>query len=496
MRRLIPWVLTLLGWLLPALALEPADVVVVYNADSVLSTRSARRYALLRNIPPRQLVALSGLAGGTISRADYEQKIVEPLLAVAKERGWSWPAAEASAGKRILAMLLMPDIPLAIAAEPRPQGAPAPRRMEEDHAAVDSELMVLGGRFPARGMLLNPCYDKTISLGADRPRIMAVCRIDGPDAACISRMIEDPVEVERQGLWGWVVVDSGGPYKQGNDWMAEIATQAQLVGQPLFHDKAGATLADAFPLMPDTAVYFGWYTHMADGPFRPEAGGGFRFARGAVALHLHSFSATSVKDAKVWVGALLSRGAAVTAGNVHEPYLPPSLHFDIFYNRLRKGHCVAEAALMASPVASWQGIVLGDPLYRPFAAMGSGGANNAFADWWRLRRVHGDCLPALHQAVREREAGADGALFAEMFAWHCVANKQTAEAAEAFAVACGRYTEFRDRLRAAISAATVLAADKKQERARSLLRPWLQAGLTSPYLPAIKHHYRAIGGGK
>ncbi len=486
MRVLLFCILASMLLMAPAGALEPEDVVVVYHADSVLSTESARRYAAKRHIPPAQVVALAGLGGtGDISRMDFVQKLCLPLLQLGQERGWRWPAAATGGSKRIKAMVLMPDIPLRVGGSAGSKDA---------HAAVDSELMLLGASFPTAGMLPNPCYNKNLSLSREHPPVMAVCRIDGPDAACVQRMIDDPVRVEAQGLWGWVVIDQGGPYKEGDDWMAEAAMQARLMEQPVFHETSRRTLAEAFPLMQDTAVYLGWYTGSPNGPFNAGTPGGFRFAPGAVAIHLHSFSATSVKNTQVWVAALLSRGAAVTAGNVNEPYLNPSLHFDVFYNRLVKGASVAEAALMATPVLSWQSIVLGDPLYRPFAAMGSTRAANSFVTWKKICREHGEDLPALKRAVRVRERTAEGAALAEMLGWYCEQRQQPKEAYEAFATACGLYRDLRDRTRTAILAATALAADKKLERAQRMLLPWLEAGQGSPYLPALRESYKAVGG--
>ncbi len=483
--------------LLSAWALQPSQVVVVYNASSKLSRETAQRYAQLRHIPQDQLVGLEDVRGGHITRLDFEEKVRMPLLAEGRRKGWMWPSGYTKGShKRIHAMVLMPDLPLGIRPAPRKKGEPAPDASKAQHAAVDSELMVLGANLPSAGMLGNPCYGKNISLGFDTPPVMAVCRIDGPDAASISRMIEDPLRVEKQGLWGWSVVDQGGPYKEADEWLAEVAKLARAAGQPLFHETSKATLAEAFPLMTDTAVYFGWYTHPANGPFRRDAGGDFRFAPGAVAVHLHSNSASSVKDAKYWAPALLSRGAAVTAGNVFEPYLSPTLHFDIFYDRLLKGSCVAEAALMASPVVSWQSIILGDPLYRPFAAMKKETPNHVHAQWRQLYLTLGRDVQALRQAVREREHGPHGAALAEMFAWHCTELGLMEDAAEFFATACGRYTELRDRTRTAIMAATVLAAGGKRERAQQVLSPWLAAGQDSPYLPALQQSLDTISGKK
>ncbi len=481
--------------LLPAQALQPTQVVVVYNADSALSTRAAQRYMQLRRIPAEHMVGLTGVKGGHISRADYEEKVAKTLLFAGHQNGWRWPAGYTQGStKRILAMVLMPDLPLGIQETPRPEGAPAPKPMEVDHAAMDSELMALGGKLPPKGMYNNPCFEKEITLGLEYPPVMAVCRIDGPDEESINRMIDDPARVEKKGLWGWVVVDQGGPHKEGDVWLSRVASQARAAGQPLFYETSKATLAESFPLSTDTAVYFGWYKHPANGPFAAEAAGDFRFAPGAVAVHLHSNSASSVKSTHFWAPALLKRGAAVTAGNVFEPYLGPTLHFDIFYDRLMKGCCVAEAALMASPVVSWQCIILGDPLYRPFAAMKKVRENNVYTEWRRMRQELGEDVQRLLVAVRVRENQPQGAHLAEIFAWYTLERGFLEYAAEFFATACGRYTELRDRTRTAIMAATALAAEGKKERALNVLRPWAEARKPSPYLPAIQQSMDVISG--
>ena len=86
--------------------------------------------------------------------------------------------------------------------------------------------------------------------------------------------------------------------------------------------------------------------------------------------HLHSFSASDFKiPGRGWSSALLEKGADVTVGNEYEPFLGACHRFDIFADRLLDGYTVAEATWMSMPVLSWQGVVFGDPLYRPYARM-------------------------------------------------------------------------------------------------------------------------------
>ena len=61
-------------------------------------------------------------------------------------------------------------------------------------------------------------------------------------------------------------------------------------------------------------------------------------------------------------------------GNVWEPYLSVTQHFDVYVARLLQGYTFIEAAYMASPALSWMNTAVGDPLYRPFQPLPLKGA--------------------------------------------------------------------------------------------------------------------------
>jgi len=118
--------------------------------------------------------------------------------------------------------------------------------------------------------------------------------------------------------------------------------------------------------MNDCALYYGWYAGGVSGPFNDP---GFALTRGAVAVHIHSYSASTLRSATAgWVAPLLSKGAAASLGNVYEPYLQLTAHLDIFNDRLLHGFAFAESAYMSIRVLSWMGVAVGDPLYRPYAS--------------------------------------------------------------------------------------------------------------------------------
>jgi hypothetical protein len=130
---------------------------------------------------------------------------------------------------------------------------------------------------------------------------------------------------------------------------------------------------------------------------------------------LHSYSANTLRSTtNNWCGPLIARGAAATLGNVYEPYLSLTANLDIFQDRLMSGLTLAESAYMSMRALSWMGVVIGDPLYRPYAVW------NQFYDprnrppnpWRRFRSItlsaKGKIIEAvipLHEAARETQNG-------------------------------------------------------------------------------------------
>ena len=491
MIRLLFALLLLLGCY--AHALEPSEVVVVYNADSVLSRRTAETYCRLRSIPESNCMPLYGVARGDISRADYDAKVKFPLMALGKSRGIVWPAGAQGRGRSVRAMVLMPDIPLRIKEEPVNGKLPG-NGIPVNGAALDSELMLLGAEYPLAKHGANPYYGKkSLPPAGERQVVMSVCRIDGPNKECITRMMHDPIAVERSGLWGWTVVDSGGPYKAGDDMMIAVVEACKQRWIPVFHESSKSTLANDFPLMPQTVMYFGWYTNPANGPFCPASKSAFRFAKGALAFHLHSYSATSIYDGKSWVSALLNRGACVTAGNVSEPYLGACINYGVLFDRLMGGLTLAEAALMASPTVSWQCIVLGDPLYRPFSAkLSQAPKDDTYAQWAKLVKLKNYAVHDIESAVKASLSRPHGAHFAEIYAWCCINSDNLQQAEQYLRSAEAHYTPTRDKLRVSLILAAVLNARGESEKAKNIMEEVQKKYGKSPYAAAIQKSAAAI----
>ncbi|QJE97552.1 TIGR03790 family protein [Luteolibacter luteus] len=362
--------------------LDVESVAILYNSSSRDSKSLAEYYAGIRKIPEENLIGLPLPDAEEMSRADFEKLLKAPLVKEYDLRKW-WTRSKSAEGQvvplnsKIRVLVCMRGVPSRVAADPTlpmPKPEDQAAYLQANQAAVDSELALLGMEgLPIKGALNNPYYKVEKSIAETGLPMTLVGRIDSPSLATCERMIRDAVETEKTGLWGMAVIDFSKKFAEspeGDPALENIVRYHREAGIPTMADRFPETLPLNYPLR-DTAIYFGWYDWNVSGPFLNTT---FKFKKGAVAAHLHSFSAAQLRDpAKNWVAPLLTRGAAATLGNVYEPFLQMTHHFDIFEARLMAGYSLVEAAYMALPVLSWQNIVVGDPLYRPFLHLDGSG---------------------------------------------------------------------------------------------------------------------------
>ncbi|QDU18501.1 TIGR03790 family protein [Urbifossiella limnaea] len=390
----------------PALAVEPADVVVVANKTVPESVRVAEHYLAKRKVPAANLVLLDLPAAEDISRADYDSRLAGPLRKALAERkdavkviltvygvplrvGRQDPGADEKAALAKLA----PELDAARKAvealekdkaDPKDVAAAREKRdaldrkrrnlsHDESHAAVDSELMLLWwDRYPLDRWVPNPLYFQ----GSERyrkasPPAVMTCRLDGPTPQTATRLVDDALAVEEKGLTGRVVIDARGirfdpkgkdtghGYAGYDESMRETATLFGKTPLPV-------TLDDKEPVLPagaakGVALYCGWYSHAN---FVDCCG----YERGAIAWHLASSEATTLRrpDSKVWCPNLLKKGVAATLGPVAEPYTVGFPKPAEFFGFLAAGDTLIEAYARSALFCSWMTVLVGDPLYRPF----------------------------------------------------------------------------------------------------------------------------------
>lgn len=391
-----------LAWILAVgIAALPADtpmpeasshpeIAVIYHEQLPESRSVAEHYASKRGIPVDHLISLKPPETEAISRRDYQRKIERPLLHELRRRklmdvtipeyppenptGMPLPVQTTS---RIRYLVVCFGIPLKIQEEPgltEPAVlADLPSRLHKNYAAVDNELAALPLRSltSARaGPLSNRAFNATNSAALNPTNgVLMVTRLDGPTAEIARGLVDKALQAEANGLWGRAYFDFRGlsddsEYKIGDQWIQYAAELSRRIGFDIEINPQPGLFDAAYP-MSHIALYAGWYEPHVSGPFTlPE----INFMAGAFAYHLHSTSAASIRTTnRHWVGPLLARGVTATMGCVYEPYLQFTPNLSIFFNRFLQGFTFGEAAYASLNMLSWQTVIVGDPLYRPFA---------------------------------------------------------------------------------------------------------------------------------
>ena len=493
----------------PALA---ASTIVIYNKAALDSAELARFYAKQRGIASDHIVGLTCSTDEEITREEYDSNIAAPLRETFKARRW-WTLRETPEQQTVVMttsirfVAVIKGMPLKIkpAADPYPgdQSAPGPVSSRNE-ASVDSELAILG-LFSRQisGPLRNLYFQSFKAIGEmDNPVLLLVCRLDAPDAETVRRMIVDSIATEKRGLWGRAYVDGAHEtapgYALGDQWLGEIPVQLHKVGVPVVYDNTPALFPDGYP-MTDCALYYGWRTEKAVGPFaQPE----FRFSRGAVAVHIHSFSAMTLRDPNAfWVAPLLARGAAATLGNVYEPYLQFTAHLNIFNDRLLHGFTFAESAYSSIDVLSWTSVMVGDPLYRPYASwlQLEASADSGKADSWKM--YHDFAVQNFSSAsaqyrslARQAASRARNCPMIEDLGLMEAADGNLPSATSYFGQARTCYSNRDDILRVVIEEADAWKKLGKPKRGIDLVRSTLRIAGDAPAAPLLRNMEQELRG--
>lgn len=357
-----------------------ARVVLLANSADPDSLRVARHYAERRGVPAENIIALPMPLAEAITWREFVTAIWQPLVDELIRAKWinAIPMALVDAvgrkkidvnGHRIAALVVCRGVPLAIGHDPAlyADSLPFTTRGEfrTNAGAVDSELSLLAHpNYPINAFVPNPFFQNDRLSRFDRDKIIQVARLDGPTVEDALALVDRALAAERTGLLGRAYVDIGGIHADGDKWLEATAKLIDMLGYDADVERTPSTL----PLtarIDAPALYFGWYAGDLNGPF---ALPGFQFPAGAIALHIHSFSARTLRSTTAgWTGPLIARGATATIGNVFEPYLQLTHHPDLLLRSLMRGATLVDASYYALPALSWHTVLVGDPLYRPFA---------------------------------------------------------------------------------------------------------------------------------
>ncbi len=410
----------------PGFCLEPDEVLVAANRDVAESVEVARYYCQRRGVPVENIVelAIGAQRSEQISREDYEQLIAGPIRArllgddfagkircVVTTYGMPYKVGgrgslegkeaklkELEGLAEIQRGYLKKIEQLTAGQEEKEREKKAGRtklrlrwlqsridRIEgtETSASVDSELsMVLFGDYelyrwqenrlrkdatrPGASTELSR-MSSSKSNGADTWMVM-VCRLDGPSAGVAKGLVDKAIGAGEQGLRGTAYIDSRGKAGDGkrhspghfDQSLRELATLVRLRTDLEVKEERTEKLFEPGSC-PEAALYCGWYS------LRKYVDA-FDFVDGAIGYHIASLEAVNLRDVNSgqWCASMLADGIAATLGPVAEPYLHSIPEPKEFFLELFDGWCLAEAYYRSKPFNSWQLVLIGDPLYRPF----------------------------------------------------------------------------------------------------------------------------------
>ena len=409
------WVLLLLAAVLcslplPGSALEPNEILVIANKNAARSVGLAHYYMQRRNIPPANLVELWISDKEWCSRKDYEERAVYKIRKHLREK---------DPNNQIRCLVTMYGVPLKI--RPPVMTTQEKKQVEDlsknrkilndrikalddsqkeqadglrkelktvekritvltrndQRASFDSELaLVLRGDYSLSGWIINPFFIGFKNKKLSRETILLVSRLDGPTDKIVKRIIDDSIETERSGLAGSAYFDARWkrPGKNPNPnakidyafYDRSIYAAAQLVAKS---EKMSVVVNEKSDLFkpgecPDAALYCGWYS-------LAKYIDAFTWQKGAVGYHIASSECSTLKqkNSQVWCKRMLESGVAATLGPTSEPYLQAFSVPEIFFWVLLGGRVsLAECYALSKPFWSWQMVLIGDPLYRPFGS--------------------------------------------------------------------------------------------------------------------------------
>ncbi len=361
------------------------------------SVAIARYYMDKREIPATHLVSVALTLNETMSRDEYDNVLKVAIL----------HALDRLSSQRIAAIVLIYGIPLKVdppelsweesellrqdksrldsmAADSLGKNEEIERKKNEllqnidkllktdQRAAVDSELtLVKKGQYNLQGWIKNPYFLGFQGMPSEisKDQVLLVSRLDGPDAATVYRIINDTLQVEKEGLQGKAYFDARWPRPEGvgvlggyqrYDLSLHLAADAVATRMETVVDQREELFAEK--CCSEAALYCGWYSL---GKYIDS----FVWQRGSIGYHLASAECTTLRDknSSVWCLKMLEKGVAATIGPVYEPYIQGFPLPELFFSQLIEGNMsLGEAYLTSLPYLSWQMVLVGDPMYQPF----------------------------------------------------------------------------------------------------------------------------------
>ena len=394
----------------PACCLTADQIAVIANKQQADSIALARFYMDRRRIPADNLITIDIDPAEECRRSDYDDRIAAPVRSFLSKH---------SRQDTIRCLVTMYGVPLKITSPAlSEQGSAAvatltekieESKLAQEHgkeesmldglrgsladiknqiayqtkihdmrAAVDSELSLVLQAHPLAHWLPNP-YFRDLSadfLPFSKEDVLMVSRLDGPSPNLVKRIITDSLAAERDGLHGSAFFDARWPDPglkkvSSYGWYDRAIHRAAAVVRQSGSMEQVVVDAEEALFQPgvrrNAALYCGWYSLAA----YLDA---FTWQRGAVGYHIASSECSTLKKegSRVWCKKMIENGVAATIGPVGEPYVNAFPPPDLFFAFLTGGKNLVESYYFSLPHLSWKMVLIGDPLYTPFAAAPEG----------------------------------------------------------------------------------------------------------------------------
>ena len=373
-RRLLTFALLVLAYAPGASAQSGENVAVVINDLSPESQKIGMAYVSARSIPSANVLHIRTATTETVDRVTFIRTIAGPIVAALAREGLQ---------DRVLYIVLTKGIPLRVNGTVGQNGT---------MASVDSEITLLyrgmaGEAIRDTSVIANPYYLGDRDITEARPfthhglDIFLVSRLDAYTVDEAMRLIEKGASPQAGGK---VVLDQRDALvnRTGETWL-ELAAE-RLAAQGLGEQVVLETTPKPARGITDVIGYFSWGSTDPQNRVRTS---GMSFAPGAIAAAFVGSDARTFREpSAAWiptgdannrtswhegspeslVGDLIREGVTGAAGYVSQPFLNGTIRPQILFPAYAAGFNLVEAFYLAMPFLSWQTIVIGDPLTRPF----------------------------------------------------------------------------------------------------------------------------------
>ena len=388
------------GYAIPISHHTPAEVLLVYNADSPVSTAVAKYYAAKRGVAKMVVVHCAdsavSTANETILLADYNREIAQPVGKYLAQH------------KEINFIVLTKGVPIRVRGadtgsrdENLPASAPLNASVDSYLAAMDYPTQNVGGKAAVKISIhgsgasgfgwLNRYWKADVPFSHAKFGGYLVTRLDGYTEADSEALVDRAIAAEATKtpsgkVLGKVLLDVQPIFKFKNtdvasqpldvtgnipdesdygSWNADMVKTGDLLIDrkiPIELDRDETFIGDRSNLL----GYFSWGSN--DAKFTDKAYQSLSFAPGSISDTAVSTSARTflpTTGGQSLIIDLIAHGVTGVKGYTDEPLLQAIASPSIVMERYTSGFTLAESFYAASRFVGWTDIVIGDPLCRP-----------------------------------------------------------------------------------------------------------------------------------